>query len=55
MSCSSGSTSGDRRLVELEHLALELVDALDRVRVGLGEHLELDLTDVVLDAVDDRP
>ena len=41
------------RLVELEHLPLEQVDALHRVDVGLREDLELHLPDVVVDAGDD--
>ena len=41
-----------RRLVELDHLALEEVDALGRVGL-LGEDLGLDLADVVVDPVDD--
>ena len=41
------------RLVHLEDFPLELVDALDRVaRVGLGEHLVLDLADVGVETTD---
>jgi hypothetical protein len=40
--------------VQLEDLALELVDALDRVLGVLLEHLELDFADVVREPFDDR-
>ena len=43
---------GDDRLAELEHLALELEDALGVARARAGEHVDLDLVDVVLDRGD---
>src|SRR5215204_4931513 len=42
------------RLVELDHLALEQVDALGRVAALVGEDLGLDLLDVLVEAVDHR-
>ena len=51
-----GADAGQRhdRALELDHLAGQLVDPLRRVRVTL-EDLQLDLVDVALQAVEDRP
>jgi len=40
--------------VELDHLALQQVDALGRVGAGVREDLPLDLLDVLVEPVDDR-
>ena len=51
--CIGAMQRGDRA-AELEHLALEAVDALGRVGARAREDLGLDLLDVDRDAVDDR-
>ena len=53
---SSASSGGEQRAdgaVELDHLALEEVDALGRVGCSSSKTSVLDLLDVVLDARDD--
>ena len=50
---SSGSARG-AALVELDHLALEQVDALGRVAALVREDLGLDLLDVLVEPVDHR-
>jgi hypothetical protein len=45
---------GGRGLVELDHLALEQVDALGRVAAGVREDLRLHLLDVLVEPADHR-